>query len=212
MKFIANFKWISVAAFLLVAGTVTFYLLNPPQYDFKMGDITVINTDADLQIDRMHLVQNKRGQRNWELWADTAKVYRKEDITQLKGLRLRFYPKDGDPMNITADRGLMRNQSRSIKVFGNAVIHTAQGYTLETETLEFHPRENRVFTDDPILFKGKTFQLTGTGLKGQTDSGRFILQDDVNAMLFNSPTIPAGYAQADKKDEASPEREKGDLK
>ena len=212
MKCIANIKLISVAVFLLVAGTVIFYLLNPSQYDIDAGDITVINTDADLQIDRMHLRQNKRGQRNWELWADTAKVYRKEDITQLKDIRLRFYPKDGDPMNIVADRGLMKNKSRSIKVFGNVVIRTAQGYILETETLEFRPRENRVFTDAQILFKGKTFKLTGIGLKGQTDSGRFILQDDVNAVLFNSPMIPAGYVQVDNKDEAASERGKRNLK
>ncbi len=189
MKSSRKIRRILLVILLLLAGSAAYFLIRPPGYRIQAENVSILGSDADLSIDRMHVVQNKQGVKNWELWADTAKIYREKKLTKLESIRIRFYPKNGKPMDITADSGVMENDTRNIRVRGNVVVKTEGGPSLRTESLRFFPDEKRIDTDAKIVVAGASFRLTGVGLRGRTDLGRFSLNEKVEALIFNAASL-----------------------
>jgi LPS export ABC transporter protein LptC len=197
---------IIIAILFLLGGSIVYFLAWPSNYAIKANNISFMGSDADLTIDRMHVIQNKQGAKDWEMWADSAKIYHKKNITILESIRIRFYPKKGKPIDITADSGEMENDSRNMSIRGHVLIQTSEGYALRTERLRFRPKEKKFDTDDKILLKGNSFNLTGTGLHGETDKGLFKLDEQVKAVIYNrsSNTFAAASEQAAPPAKASP--------
>ncbi len=189
MKSSRKIRGILLVILLLLAGSAAYFLIRPPAYRIQAENVSILGSDADLSIDRMHVVQNKQGEKNWELWADTAKIYREKKLTKLESIRIRFYPQNGKPMDITADSGVMENDTRNIRVRGNVVVKTEGGPSLRTESLRFFPKEKRIDTDAKIALAGASFLLTGVGLRGRTDLGRFSLDKKVEALIFSAASL-----------------------
>ncbi len=193
-------RWILLAVLVVLGGAMGFYLLRPARHGLHVGSVSVLGTDADLKLDRVHMVQNKKGKKDWELWADTAKVYRKKDETHLENLRMKLYPQSGDPTDVSADRGIMQNRSRAMNISGNVLIRTADGTTLKTDSLRFSPKEKQVDTDSRIVLQGDSFHLTGVGQRGKTAVDQYFLRENVQATITNADAIfsprPADAAPA----------------
>lgn len=174
---------------VLLGGTMAFYLVRTMPR-IEVGRVTVLGTDADLRIDQAHMVQNNQGRKEWEMWAETALVYRKKDETHLQDLRMRLYSRDGKPTDISARRGVMGNQRRNVTVSGDVVIRTSDGVTLRTDSLRYDPQEHRVDSEDLIVLNGSTFHLTGVGLKGNTETGHYVLLEKVRAVITEAQGPP----------------------
>jgi LPS export ABC transporter protein LptC len=194
-------RWIIVAVLVAVSGSISFFIIWPSEVGISVGSVSVIGTDADLKMDRVHIVQNKQGSKNWEMWADTAEVYRKKNYTKLENIHLRFYPKNGKIMDVTADNGLMENESRNMRLRGNVLIKTQDGVSMRTEALQFRPKEKRIDSDEKIFVSGESFRLTGIGLRGRTDLGQYFLNKNVQAVLYDSTS--AGLSSFSNSADAS---------
>lgn len=178
---------ISLLSLLIAMGGVGFYFfMGSSGYRLAVGGVSFQGSDADLNVDKVHVVQNTKGVKEWELWADSAKVYRKKDVTVLRNLRLRLYPKNGKPADVSARRGTMENKSRNMKISGDVIVRTAQGVSLRTDSLHFRPQENRIDSDARVRIEGKRFRLSGTGLAGRTDLGHYELKEKVRATLYDA--------------------------
>ena len=62
-------RWIIISVLLVVSGSIVFFIIWPSDLGISVGSVSVIGTDADLTMDRVHVVQNKQGSKNWEMWA-----------------------------------------------------------------------------------------------------------------------------------------------
>ena len=171
---------------LAIGGTIAYFLLGSSNHHLKIGEVSFRGTDADLNIDKVHVVQNTKGAREWELWADSAKVYKQKGLTILKNLKLHFYPKEGGPAFVTAQQGTMQNESRNIKISGNVTITASNGVSMKTDSLYFRSNEKRIESDSQVLMEGAHFRLVGTGLEGQTDIGHYALMKNVKATIFGA--------------------------
>ena len=74
---------IIIVILFLLGGSIVYFLAWPSNYAIKANNISFTGSDADLTIDRMHVIQNKQGTKDWEMWADSAKIYHKKNITKL---------------------------------------------------------------------------------------------------------------------------------
>lgn len=184
-------RWSLLAVVVLLGGTMAFYLIRTSGLQASVGGISVLGTEADLRIDKAHMVQNSKGRMEWEMWADTALVYRKKDETHLQTLKMRLYSREGKPTDITAERGVLGNQSRNIILTGNVLIRTSDGVSMRTDALHYNPKEHLVATESPIVIEGETFRLTGVGLNGNTEEGRYVLNEKVRAVITDPENRPA---------------------
>ena len=184
MLFRKTLRAVLLGFLFAIGGTIAYFILGSSNNQLNLGEISLTASDADLNIDKMHVVQNTEGVREWELWADSAKVYRQKGLTILKNLRLRFYPKEGEPAHVTAQEGTMQNESRNIRISGDVTILASNGVSMKTDSLYFRSKEKRIDSDSRVLMEGARFRLVGTGLQGQTDIGKYQLKEKVSATIY----------------------------
>lgn len=195
MLFRKMLRTVLLGFLLVMGGTIAYFILGSSNYQLNLGEISLTDSDADFSIDKMHVVQNTKGVREWELWADSAKVYRQKGLTILKNLKLRFYPKEGEPAHVTAQEGTMQNESRNIRISGNVTILASNGVSMKTDSLYFRSKEKRIDSDSRVLMEGARFRLVGTGLQGQTDIGKYKLREKVSATIYGAN----GYSLKEEK-------------
>ena len=186
MLFRKMLRTVLLGFLLVMGGTIVYFIFSSSNHLLSLGGISLTDSDADFNIDKVHVVQNTKGVREWELWADSAKVYRQKGLTILKNLKLRFYPKDGEPSHVTAQEGTMQNESRNIRISGNVTILASNGVSMKTDSLYFRSREKSIVSDSKVLMEGTRFRLVGTGLRGQTDTGKYKLKEKVSATIYGS--------------------------
>lgn len=186
MLFRKMLRMVLLGFLLAIGGTTAYFLLGSSNHHLKIGEVSFRDSDADLNIDKVHVVQNTKGVREWELWADSAKVYRQKGLTILKNLKLRFYPKEGEPAYLTAQKGTMQNESRNIRISGDVIILASNGVSMKTDSLYFRSKEKRIDSDSRVLMEGTRFRLVGTGLEGKTDIGHYALKKKVSATIYGA--------------------------
>ncbi|MDE0331534.1 MAG: LPS export ABC transporter periplasmic protein LptC [Nitrospinae bacterium] len=196
MLFRKMLRTVLLGFLLVMGGTIAYFLLGSSNHQLNLGEISLTDPDVDLKIENMHVVQNTNGVREWELWADSAKVYREKGLTLLKNLRLRVYPKEGESAYVTAKEGTMQNESRNIRINGNVTILASNGVSMKTDSLYFRSKEKRIDSDSQVLMEGARFRLIGTGLQGQTDLGNYKLQEKVSATIYGA----SGYSFKEERE------------
>ncbi len=184
MLFRKTLRAVLLGFLFAIGGTIAYFILGSSNNQLNLGEISLTASDADLNIDKVHVVQNTKGVREWELWADSAKVYRQKGMTKLKNLKLRFYPKEGEPAHVTAQEGTMQNESQNIRISGDVTILASNGVLMKTDSLYFRSKEKRIDSDSRVLMEGAGFRLVGTGLQGQTDIGKYELKEKVSATIY----------------------------
>ncbi|MFQ6112083.1 MAG: LPS export ABC transporter periplasmic protein LptC, partial [Nitrospinota bacterium] len=120
-----------------VAGISVFFLLAYSPLKTSLPSIPRISAGLDLRLENVNLVETKDGQKEWELWADRARVYRKRGVTKLDNVRVVVYPEDRKPIRVRSERGTLYNKSRDMELEGNVVVVSEEGYTLTTQRLRW---------------------------------------------------------------------------
>ena len=147
--------------------------------------LNMLPEDIDLALADLHYTQNEEGRRCWVLDADRAEYQRGSDLAKLDAVKLLFYSTGeyGD-INLRADQGELRQETRQVDVWGNVTLKTERGEQLFTERLHYDDLKHRLSTDDPIRFLSSQLELTGTGLQIDLDRGRMQVKDNVRMKLY----------------------------
>lgn len=153
----------------------------------KVGEVSIINTDADIKLDDIHVIENSKGYKEWELWAETAKTYHEKDITIFSKIKMKIY-KGNTFWKLYANKGSLVNSSRDVFMSGEVVIESNSGFVLKTQSVSFKPSSNILTAKSKVLIEGNDFKVNGYGLVGNLQKGNFIIKDKVIA-LFQTTTV-----------------------
>ncbi len=167
-----------------VAGSVVFYLLAYTPLRASLPSIPRIGADLDLRLENVNLVETKKGQKEWELWADRARVYRKRGVTLLDNVRVMVYPEKRKPIRVRSERGTLYNESRDMELEGNVVVVSEEGYTLSTEKLRWVAGRKEITTQEPVIITGDRLRVSGNGLLARTEDQWVRLNENVQATLY----------------------------
>jgi LPS export ABC transporter protein LptC len=117
---------------------------------------------ADLTLEEIHYVETKGDKKEWELRAKSGQHFRKDDYTTLEDLTVTFYADEGRIITLRGDKGSMKGR-KEIEVRGDVVITSSDGYRVSTNSLRYDDEKQQIFTEDPVMFKGKRLQVKGVG-------------------------------------------------
>jgi LPS export ABC transporter protein LptC len=121
------------------------------------------NTGADVTLEDIHYVETKGKTKEWELWAKSGQHYVQDDYSTLNDLTVTFYAEGGRVITLKGNKGSMR-QKKEIKVWGDVVITSSDGYRVATNSLLYDRDQQRITTEDPVMLEGKGVQVKGVGL------------------------------------------------
>lgn len=126
-----------------------------------------------------HLVETREGEKEWELWSDTATSYKQKAQWSLQTVKTQFFGKDGVHFIVTGERGSVQVQTKDMTVLGNVKIRSSNGYVFKTEAVEYHSVQRRLIAPKPVTMWGPQDE-TGNSLflRGQS------LEADLNNALM----------------------------
>jgi len=124
-----------------------------------------ISTDgADARLEKIQFVEDKHGQKTWELEAKLIQQYQGQNIILLEAVKVTFFMKEGRSFIVSGTHGKVYQDSKNMELVGDVVMTSSDGYRLKTHSIFYHHLERKVTTSDPVEIEGEQIRLVGKGM------------------------------------------------
>tara|TARA_B100001750_G_C15199230_1_gene442723 strand:+ start:85 stop:537 length:453 start_codon:yes stop_codon:yes gene_type:complete len=109
---------------LCVISLAGFYFYKVQNNEVETGKIKVkiMEKGVDLEIENFKVTHEVNGNKEWILKAVLAQVNNKENITNLKGVKVIIPKGKNHPYVITAESGTYQNTSKNIELVGHVKL------------------------------------------------------------------------------------------
>ena len=124
-----------------------------------------ISTDgADARLEKIRFVEEKQGQKTWELEAKSIQQYQGQNIMLLEKVKVNFFTKEGRSFILSGNQAKVYQDSKNMELVGDVVLTSSDGYRLKTHSIFYQHSEKRVTTSDPVEIEGEQIRLVGKGM------------------------------------------------
>ena len=138
---------------------------------------------ADMQLKKIRFVEDKQGQKTWELEAESVHQYQEQNMMVLEDVKLTFYAKEGRIIYLTGKQGKVYPNSKNVDLLGDVVLTSSDGYQLKTHSASYRHAEKIVSTADPVEIDGEQIRLTGKGMLVNVEAKTFEILSQVKTRL-----------------------------
>lgn len=156
--------------------------------DMQDQFISVFQKDVDMTIDKVHHMATKDGRKEWSLDARSAHYISHKKEVRLKELRLVFFMLDGGKIHLTADRGILKSDTKDMQVEGNVLVRN-KDYRLKTENLDYNHDKRLIVSKVPVLITGDTLHLTADSMSFNLNTKKTILNGKVKGTLHEKVSL-----------------------
>jgi LPS export ABC transporter protein LptC len=142
--------------------------------------------DVDQSMNGMHMIETQEGGKEWELWADKAVSLKTKEMMELETVKTVFFSKNG-AFTVTGKRGEVQTKTKNLKIEGDVVTRSSNGYVFRTQSMEYDPNTrllsaaNEVEMNGPRDHMGHSLKLTGVGMQASLEEGTMDVLHDVHA-------------------------------
>jgi LPS export ABC transporter protein LptC len=147
-------------------------------------------SDSSSQVMKdVHLVvvEAKADGKEWELWAVAAVHPKDDEKWNLEHPKVKFFAKNGVFYTVTGDKGQVVENKNDMKITGNVVTKSSNGYTFKTDNA-FYESKNKMLTSPndvemtgPIDKQGSRLELTGAQMTANFGSNEMTVNRNVHA-------------------------------
>ncbi len=138
---------------------------------------------ADMRLEKIRFVEDKHGEKTWELEATSVYQYQEQNMMVLEDVKVTFYGKEGRTIHLTGKQGKVYLDSKNVDLLGDVVLTSSDGYWLKTHSASYLHLEKTVSTPDPVEIEGEQLRLTGTGMLVDMEAKTFKILNDVKTHL-----------------------------
>ncbi len=131
-------------------------------------------------MERFTYTSEKDGKVEWSLTSTSGTRSGDGDLINLEGIDLVFYSSDGSRNTLKAKTGSFVAKDSRVRLDGNIVLLSDKGLRLEADTLDYLVSKRVIETETSVSVHGDKFDIKGTGLKMDIDSGDFEFKSSVS--------------------------------
>ena len=187
-------KIIILIAIVLIGGIVLISLrtnlLRARKISDAGGKAPKISTEgADMRLKKIRFVEDKQGQKTWELEAESVHQYQEQNIMVLEDVKVTFYAKEGRIIHLTSKQGKVYQDSKNVDLSGDVVLTSSDGYQLKTHSASYRHSEKTVSTSDPVEIEGEQIRLTGRGMLVNVETKTFEILSQVKTQLTGKKKV-----------------------
>jgi LPS export ABC transporter protein LptC len=143
----------------------------------------VFTGGANMRLEKIRLVEDKHGQKTWELEAKSVQQYQDQNIMVLEDVKVTFYAKEGRTIFLTGKQGKVYQDSKNVDLVGDVVLTSSDGYQLKTHSVSYRHLGEIVSTSDPVEIEGEQIRLTGKGMLVDMEAKTFKILSQVKTQL-----------------------------
>lgn len=174
-------------ALILVSGTVLVSLwvnLRERKASEAVEKPPAVSTEgADMRMEKIRFVEDKHGQKTWELEATSARQYQDQNLMVLEDVKVTFYAKGGRTFFLTGKQGKVYQDSKNMELVGDVMLTSDDGYRLRTHSVSYRHLEKIASTPDPVEIDGEQIRLTGKGMLVDMEAKTFKILSQVKTQL-----------------------------
>jgi LPS export ABC transporter protein LptC len=148
--------------------------------------LAITRDEHGIRMEKFSLRDTERQQTRWEISADVAQVDQQTDTTTLEGVHLTLFSAKHGTVLVTAQRGIIQNQSKNMQVCGDVRLVMGHEFSLTTECLQWHAAEQALAADAPVTVTMGNFHVAGQSFRGWIAEERFEVHEQVLAR-WNEP-------------------------
>ena len=131
----------------------------------KLSAVPKVSTDgANTHLEKVHFVEDKHGQKTWELEATSVQQYEGQNMLVLKDVKVTFFSRDGRSFVLTGKQGKVYQDSKNVEIAGDVILTSSDGYRLKTQSIAYDHKEKKARTQDLVEIEGEQLHLVGRGM------------------------------------------------
>ena len=139
------------------------------------------------------LTESSEGKKSWTLRASYAAMYNDRNLVDAQTVRIEFFNDKGETYStLTADQGLVHQQTNDLEARGHVNIVTTSGVTLETDSLRWLNTTGKIVSDAFVRVTRKHDVVTGWGFESDANLDHFHLSREVRAEVREVEGTEAG--------------------
>ena len=136
-----------------------------------------------MRLEKIRFVEDKHGQKTWELEAKSVHQYQEQNIMVLEDVKATFFTKEGRTFFLTGKQGKVYQDSKDVELVGDVVLTSSDGYQLKTHSAFYCNLGKTVSTSDPVEIEGEQLRLTGKGMLVDMEAKTFKIFSQVKTQL-----------------------------
>ncbi len=156
-------------------------------------------TKADFRVKEVHLQEAGSDNVLWKLDADQALVFKREGKTVLRSVAITVQEPDRT-WYVTGQEGELLETTKDIVIRKNVVLLSSDGIRVETDSLRWHAKDKRVWTDSPVTLYRRGAVIRGQGLEARLAEERTAVKGRLRATFtrVRADLPPAPVAARDQ--------------
>lgn len=186
MKSFKNILFVGLLVFLFVEVLVVF----PKKLEHQEDETTtpVEETDTsqpEQKMNGVHLVETQQGHRDWELFSEAAEGSQGTGAWELNKVKVVFFSKDKVSFTVTGDHGSIDGKSKDLKIRGNVVTRSENGYVFKTPSASYDSKKREIVSPEKVTMlgpkdeMGEGFVLNGRDMKVLVDENQMFINEEV---------------------------------
>ncbi|MFB3883906.1 MAG: LPS export ABC transporter periplasmic protein LptC [Thermodesulfobacteriota bacterium] len=161
-------KFAILISIVLIGGIVLVMLwgnLNEEKPSKEEEAPLKISTEgADARLEKIRFVEEKQGQKTWELEAKSIQQYQDQNVMVVEEVKMTLFSKEGRTFVISGNQGKVYQDSKNMELLGNVVLASSDGYQLKTHSISYHHSDRKVTSPDPVEIEGEQIRVEGKGM------------------------------------------------
>lgn len=150
---------------LIILGVFSYNTLGKGRAGEKIiNTVKVGPADADLRLNKIDYTQTRGAIKQWKVEAEGASYFRERNLVLFKKIKVTCFSEGGGRIILGGEEGEFNTDTQIIHLQGQVIITSEDGYQFRTDSLNFSPLENKIFTLAEIKLAGPKLEVRGQGL------------------------------------------------
>ena len=145
------------------------------------------SSDVDQSMDGMHMIETQEGAKEWEVWSDKALSFKAKERLELQKVKAVFFSEKGVTFTVTGNRGVVQVKTKDLKVEGDVVTRSSNGYVFKTESIDYESKARKLTAPHAVKMTGPpdaanhALKLTGASMRASLKASTIEVERDVHA-------------------------------
>ena len=129
------------------------------------GGLKILLEKTDLDVKDVRFTEVGESGEKWEIRAERARYFRKENKALFDRADIRLVLKDGKVFRVRGDRGSMDTSSRDMELTGNVTVESDGGDRFSTDRLQYSHEKGIVSADGAVVLENARMRIDAVGMK-----------------------------------------------
>ncbi len=150
--------------------------------------ISSFPADSNLSIGKIHQTSTKNGVKEFTLDAASASYTASKKKVVLNDLSLTFFLKNKQEVYLTANKGILKTDSKDIEITGNVIV-VNESSKLFTKKIQYNHGQRLLLSKVPVKIVGNSYQLTADTMSLDLNTNEAVFEGRVKGAFSENFSI-----------------------